>query len=170
MPPGTEEPDEGGIGDLPDVPRPFADEPKQVSGEGCGKIALFGCGALILLFGVGMVLFAMNLERVMVWIVGQLETQIERGLPADLPQEDRDRLARAFDDFEKAALSGEMSQASMAALQAQLMQAAEEVQQGLTREQVEELTVALERAAGTEGKKEGEPPPATGPPAADDGE
>jgi Na+-transporting methylmalonyl-CoA/oxaloacetate decarboxylase gamma subunit len=158
--------DHGGA-DLPDVPRPFAEEPRQLTGQGCGKAALLGCGALILLFGVGMVLLAMNLERVMVWIVGQLESQIERGLPEDLPEEERARLGRAFDDFERAALAGEMSQASMASLQARLMETAEDVPQGLTREQVRELTLALERAAGTE---EGEPPPANGPPASDDGE
>ena len=153
--------EEGTPVDLHEVPRPFAEEPKTVSGEGCGKLALLGCGGLILLFGIAMVLFALNVQDVMVWIMNRFEAQIEQSLPEDLPPEERERLHAAFDAFEDAVAEGRVDQASLTQLQGKIMEMSEDAGTGLTREQVRELTVALEEAAGVErdGPEEGIPPP-----------
>lgn len=166
--PPSQEGDTTPSSDLPDVPRPFAEEPKRVSGEGCGKIALLGCGGLILLFGIAMVLFAMNVQDVMIWVMNRFEAQIEQSLPEDLPAEERERLHAAFDAFEEAVAEGRVDQSSLTVLQGKIMEMSDDAGTGLTREQVRELTLSLEEAAGVE--REGRPEEGIPPPSEEDPE
>ena len=147
---------------LPDLPKPFATEPATpklpMQSGGCGKLALLGCGVLIVLFGVGLIVFLMKADDALLWIFGKLETEITRGLPEDLSAADRTRLDRAFSNFYKAVETGEADSASLQRLQGKLMELAADIDSGLSHEQVKDLTLVLERAAGTEVEDDTEAP------------
>jgi hypothetical protein len=134
---------------LPPLPRPFAPEPRRLQGrEGCGRGALIGCGVLVLLFGVAAIALSTRAAELSVWLLRKLEARITAELPADVRAVERDRLQRAFADLYAAVEGGDVEPAAMQELQRRLMTLAGEVERGLTREQVAELTAALERAAG----------------------
>lgn len=133
---------------LPPLPEPFAPAPRPVRSPGCGRGALIGCGVLIALFGVGAVLLASNANRIVVWVLQQMEAKVETKLPADLTASERQRFSAAFTDLYEAIGTGKVEPRSMQALQRELFAISSDVDRGLSREQVLRLTEAVEEAAG----------------------
>ncbi len=141
--------------DLPDLPEPFAAGPvspklPSAGGSGCTKVGLLGCGVLILLFGLGMMVLMFKANDLMSWVFGKLEAEIERGLPADLTPAERERLDQAFTAFYAALESGEIDPSALQRLQGKLMELSADIESGLTREQVNDLSRSLEGVAGLE--------------------
>lgn len=133
---------------LPPLPEPFAPAPRPLKSPGCGRGALIGCGILIALLGIGAVGLALNVNRMLVWILHRLEAQVEAKLPADLTAEERTRFQSAFAELYRTIQEGKVDPIAVQSLQRELMAMATDVDRGLTREQVLRLTEAAERAAG----------------------
>ncbi len=133
---------------LPPLPEPFAPAPRPLKSPGCGRGALIGCGVIILLLGIGAVGLALNVNRMLVWILQRLEAQVETKLPADLTAEERTRFKSAFADLYRTIQEGKVDPIAVQALQGELMAMATDVDRGLSREQVLRLTEAVEKAAG----------------------
>jgi hypothetical protein len=150
---------------LPPLPQPFAPSPRPLrSSAGCGRGALVGCGVLVALFGIGAVALSFRADAIMVWLFGEIEKRIEARLPADLTPAERERFDEAFAGLYRSLEMKRVRPAAMQELQGRLMEVAGRVDRGLTREQVLELTTAVERAAS--GVPAGEPATPTATPAA----
>jgi hypothetical protein len=142
---------------LPPLPEPFAPAPRPLRSPGCGRGALIGCGVLIALFGVAAVGLSMRFDRVLVWMYKQIETSIAARLPADITPAERDRFKAAFEDLYASIGAGKLDPVSLQDLQGELLGIVGGVDSGLTREQVQRLTEAVEKAAG-KGEKPGGAP------------
>ena len=149
---------------LPPLPEPFAPAPRPLKGPGCGRGALIGCGVLIALLGIGAVGLALNVDRMLVWILQRLEAQVETKLPPDLTAEERTRFQAAFADLYRTIQEGKVDPVAVQSLQRELFALSTDVDRGLSREQVLRLTEAVEKAAGRGPMPERPPPGAVGPP------
>lgn len=150
----------------PSAPQPFAPSPRPVGG-GCGKLALVGCGALLLLLGVGAVIVAMQGERVVHWLFGIMESSILEKAPADVTAAERERFQRAFDAAVTKATTGPGDPVLLQKLQTALVETS---QRPITRQAFVDLTQRLEGLAAPvrdeeETAPEGDDQPETGPPA-----
>jgi hypothetical protein len=150
---------------------PFNPAASQVprEGPGCSKPLLIGCGALLLLLGVGVVVFRVELPDIVRWWFRQLDATLVARLPADTTQAERQRLHAAFAAAGRAASTGQIDIGSMQRFQRKLM-ALTDPEVRLTHKDVQELTESLEalsRAPGAAAPRQpGAPaPPAPGPPA-----
>jgi hypothetical protein len=134
---------------LPPLPQPFAPAPRPLRspGAGCGRTGLIGCGVLVALFGVGAVALSLRAETVMIWLFRQIEARIEARMPSDLTAAERERFDEAFAALYRSLEMKRVEPAAMQSLQSELMAVAGRVERGLTREQVLDLTAAVERAA-----------------------
>jgi hypothetical protein len=135
-------------------PSPFgrpAETPRPAR-SGCGRAALIGCGALLVLLGICAVIFFMNAQRfagrMLSWSFGKLETQIFANMAPDVPQEERERLRTAFRDALAAASSGKGEPKNLQAIQGEVMQIAQRGKGQVSRADVRRLTEALEAVAG----------------------
>jgi len=137
-------PDSGGPGafDL----RPGAPDAK---GSGCSRNLLIGCGVLLVLLGIGTVLFVLNASKVATWLYTQLEKQVEAQLPEDLPEQDRQRLAGAFDKVRAAIQDGTVNPGKLQQAQGKMTEMVQDAE-AITAEDVRELAALLEAAAGVE--------------------
>ncbi|HEX2644000.1 MAG TPA: hypothetical protein VHU81_13485 [Thermoanaerobaculia bacterium] len=139
-------------GSVPPVPpaAPFnPTAPGTRPGPGCSKPALIGCGIVLVLIGIGAILFVVKAPQIVAWMFNRLGTDILTRMPADATQEERARLRTAFDDAADAVQSGKADQTQLQNLQAKMLQIAGKPQgQTLTRDEVRELTEALEALAG----------------------
>ena len=136
----------------PFAPRPAAPP----SRSGCSKPLVITCGVLVLLAGiaaiVGFYLLAKNVDKVLVWAGRELVKQ----MPPDVTPEEKERFEQAMAEFSAGLKEGRMDPARVQAVQAKLM-AASRKGNNLTREDVLELTEALEQAARSS------PPSSSGP-------
>ena len=133
---------------LPPLPQPFAPAPRPLrSSAGCGRTGLIGCGVLVALFGVGAVALSFRAEAVMIWLFRQIEARIEARMPSELTPAERERFDEAFAGLYRSLEMKRVEPAAMQSLQSELMTVAGRVERGLTRDQVLELTAAVERAA-----------------------
>ena len=157
---------------LPPLPEPFAPAPRPLRGPGCSRGALIGCGVLVVIFGTGAVGLALNVNRMLVWILQRLEAQVEAKLPADLTPAERTRFKTAFADLYRTVQEGKVDPADVQELQRELFTLSTDVDRGLSREQVLRLTEAVERASGRtpapqrDGGGGVRPPPTVPPPSA----
>jgi hypothetical protein len=130
----------------PFTPRPTPPGPP--SGRGCSKPTLIGCGALLVLLGIGAILFMVKAPAILRWWFGKLEAQVMGQLPPDLSAAERERLHDAFAAVDRGVASGKLDAAGLQQMQKKLVQLGSKPNRQLTREDVRELTVALERLAG----------------------
>ena len=144
---------------LPPLPEPFAPAPRPLKSPGCGRGALIGCGVLVAIVGIGAVGLALNVNRMLVWILQRLEAQVETKLPADLTAEERTRFKSAFADLYRTVQEGKVDPIAVQSLQRELFALSSDVDRGLTREQVLRLTEAVEKAAGRASPAGALPPP-----------
>jgi len=133
---------------LPALPEPFAPAPRPLRRPGCGRGALIGCGVLLVLFGIGAVTLALNANRMLAWVFQRLEAQVTEKMPPDVTPAERARFSAAFADLYRALEEGKVDPVAVQPLQRELFAVSTEIDRGLTREQVQRLTEAAERAAG----------------------
>lgn len=127
-------------------PLPFAPAPRRAA-DGCGKAALIGCGALLLLLGIGGVVLVLKAREFLRWGFERVRDQVVAGLPDDVPADERQRFARAFAAAVEQATFDGADPADLVALQDVLRELGGK-SGNLTREELRELTEHLERVAG----------------------
>jgi hypothetical protein len=133
---------------LPPLPEPFAAQPRPLTRPGCGRAALLGCGVLVVLVGVGAVLLALNANRISSWLLHKLETTIAGKLQPEVPPADRARFSAAFAELYRAIEEGKVDPVAVQTLQRELIALSSQIDSGLSREQLQRLTEAVESAAG----------------------
>ncbi len=126
-------------------PRPLGPRP---GGGGCSKPALLGCGAVLLLLGIAAVVFIVEAPHLLRWWFGKLQAQVLSQLPPDLPAADRERLLAAFKDVDHGIATGKLDAGGLQQMQQKLVQLSSKPNRQLTREDVLELTAALEHLVG----------------------
>jgi len=137
-----------------DVPSPFQPRPPQPIGPseksrgGCSRPLLLGCAALLVLLGIGAVVFVVKARDIVQWGFTRMETEVMARLPADLPAAERERLAGAFTAVRQGLENDQVDVASLQPVQAKILEIAGKPQGQVTREDVRELTERLERLAG----------------------
>lgn len=135
----------------PEVPQTFADDPRPVTAEGgCSRAALIGCGIMVALVGVVFVLVAFNVEAVLVRLLRLQQTALERSLPADLPAAEEERFQKAWSDLYRAIEEGDVDPEAIQHLQRHLMDTSTGPDRRLSREQVRQISEALEATAAGE--------------------
>ncbi|HEX2252974.1 MAG TPA: hypothetical protein VHQ65_06885 [Thermoanaerobaculia bacterium] len=123
----------------------------RAGGPGLGRVLLFGCAGLLVLLGIGAVVFVLKADDFLGWVFGSFQQSVEARLPPDLPASQRQRLDRAFDAAIEDILTGEADPAAMQRLQQELLEMTTTAEgETLTREQVAAVTLALEEVAGIE--------------------
>lgn len=114
---------------------------------GCSKPVLIGCGALLLLLGIGLIVMIYNAPKIVEWSFRAMEQDIMGRLGPDVTPEDRARLAAAFEDARAAMTTGKMELSKVQAFQDKMMEVAP-ANRKLSRRDVQELTSALEDLSG----------------------
>ena len=132
---------------------PFDREPFSPTGRGAkatggSRWALLGCGALILLMGIGSVVFLLKAKDLFSWMMDELETEIMQSLPADMTEAEKSELSAAFDAAVQAVQEDRASPEDLQRLQQLLREALRDDAGRLSREEVEELIEALDRVSG----------------------
>jgi len=151
--------------------RPFAAEPAAPPG-GCGKPLLIGCGLLAILLGIGAVVFVVKAKSLLAFALDKLQAEVVAKLPEDVTPAERERLDTAFTATLQRIRTGQIDPEALQRLQTRLVAAANSASQDkLSRDEVLELTKALEGFAAIELDQpdapagEGEPPEEGGEPA-----
>lgn len=139
---------------------PFNPSTVQVprDGPGCSKPLLIGCGVLLLLLVVGVVVIRIEAPAFVRWTFRLTETSLTPRLPPDTTPAERQRLHRAFENAGRALDSEQTDLASLQRVQREIM-ALSGSTAPLTHQQVRELTEALEALV----HKRGAPAPGAGP-------
>ena len=115
-------------------------------GPGCSKPLLIGCGAVLLLLGIGFVVLLSQGPAIGRWWFHTLESTLEPRLPADLTPAERQRLHRGFEAAGRAFASGQIDIGSLQPFQRKLL-ALSSPQVRITHQDVRELSEALEALA-----------------------
>jgi hypothetical protein len=127
-------------------------------GPGCSKPLLIGCGLLLLLLVVGVVVIRIEAPAFVRWTFRLTETSLTPRLPPDTTPAERQRLHQAFEAAGRALDSEQTDLASLQRVQREIM-ALSGSTAPLTHQQVRELTEALEALV----HKRGAPGAAPGP-------
>ena len=122
--------------------------------SGCSKPLLIGCGALLVLLGIGLVVMIANIPKVLQWTFRTMEQDIMSRLGPDVTPEDRAHLAAAFEDARKALATKQGDLTKVQAFQGKMMDVAPAGRK-LSRKDVQELTRSLEDLAGKKPPDEG---------------
>ncbi len=149
---------------------PFNPAAAQVprDGPGCSKPLLIGCGFLLLLLVVGVVVIRIEAPAIFRWTFRVAESSLTPRLPADTTPEERQRLHQAFEAAGRSIGTDQTDLANLQRVQREIM-ALSGSQAPLTHQQVRELTEALEAVAHKRGAPAPGAGPSPGPPAAPPG-
>lgn len=149
---------------------PFNPAAAQVprDGPGCSKPLLIGCGFLLLLLVVGVVVIRIEAPAIFRWTFRVAESSLTPRLPADTTPAERQRLHRAFEAAGRSIGTDQTDLANLQRVQREIM-ALSGSQAPLTHQQVRELTEALEAVAHKRGAPAPGAGPSPGPPAAPPG-
>ncbi|HVT15349.1 MAG TPA: hypothetical protein VHQ90_04080 [Thermoanaerobaculia bacterium] len=131
----------------PSVPSPFDPRPESRSGPGCSKPLLLGCGAVLVLLGIGAVVFVVEAPTLFRKILDSMAGSLEPRLPPDLTPQERQRLHAAFAAAGRAVENKKADLRKAQAFQRKLL-AVSDPQKPLTRQDVLDLIRALEDLAG----------------------
>ncbi len=136
-------------------PLPFGDSPKDggIPG-GCGKGAVIGCGVLLLLLGIGAVIFAFNAPKVLTWAWDAVHPEVERRLSEDLSAAERASFSPTYEEFKKAVLEGDMDPEVLTEVQTLMMKAIQQ-EQPLTAAESRRLIEAMGSIRLSEKEAEG---------------
>jgi hypothetical protein len=115
--------------------------------SGCSKPLLIGCGAVLLLLGIGLIVMIFNAPKIVQWSFRAMEQDIMGRLGPDVTPEDRARLATAFEDARSAMARNQMDITKVQAFQNKIMEVAP-ASRPLSQKDVQELTRSLEELAG----------------------
>lgn len=122
--------------------------------SGCSKPLLIGCGGLLLLLGIGLVLMIFNAPKIVQWSFRAMEQDIMSRLGPDVTPEDRAHLAAAFEDARQSMEKNQIDISKVQSFQSKIMEVAPAGRK-LTRKDVLELTQSLEDLAGKKAPAEG---------------
>ncbi len=145
----------------PAAPSPFSPRPiaPSAGGGGCSKPVFVGCGALLVLLGIGAVVFVVKAPALFHWWLGIVEKKVMEVVPPDVTPEERADLHQAFSDLGGVFQHGGQPDARyLQPFQTQLMEIISKPKGQVTRQQILDLTRTLERTAG----KRAPSPPAPG--------
>ena len=139
----------------PSTPRsPFNPPPPAAARTGGpGKPLVIGCLILLVLVGAGLIgglyYVGQHYDQIFAWSLTQIRNGVVTRLPPDLPAEERQRLDAAFAGAQSAAGSIRGNPAAAQKLQTAMLELAGEAdgKEPLTRKQVEEMTLTLEKIA-----------------------
>jgi len=132
---------------------------------GPGKPLVIGCLVLLVLAGIGLIgglyYAGQNYDKLFSWSLARIRDGVQERLPKDLPAEERQRLDAAFTAAQSAAAASRRDPTTASRLQTLMLDLAHEAQGTgtLTRKQVEEITITLEKI-GELGKGGPAPTPA----------
>lgn len=118
--------------------------PIRPGGAGVRKPLLIGCGALLLLLAVAMVVLVLNQGSLAGWVFEALHAELEAKLPEDLPPDLRARYEDAFELAAAAAREGSYDASDLQRVQRELTRVARSGASRMTVEEVERLTEILE--------------------------
>ncbi|MCY3968308.1 MAG: hypothetical protein OXG74_00100 [Acidobacteria bacterium] len=142
--------------DLPPLPEPFpepsATRPRdsESTRRGCLIAGFAGCGLLVLLLVIGMVVALTQADELLEFVLDFGRGRIMETLPEDTTSEERNRLDRAFDSVLERYRSRPATPADNRRLQMALTDALRRAERGLLdRDDVRRLTERLERIAAS---------------------
>lgn len=131
--------------------------PQRPPGRGCSKPLLIGCGAVLLLLGIGLILMIYNAPKIVQWSFRTMEQDLMGRLGPDVTPEDRTRLAAAFEDARRAMEKNQIDISKVQAFQNKVLEVAP-ASRKLSRKDVQELAQLLENLAGKKVAAEAPPP------------
>lgn len=149
-------------------PRPFGPAPTPPA-SGCGRPLLIGCAVLIVAVGGLLLLAAIKSDDLFAWLLSEVEERLTANLPADFTEDDRARLEAAFDAAISAVRSREIDADALQNLQQRLGTIAGKGAGNISRQDLLDLTTALEllgggsKASGATGAASGTSPVSPGP-------
>lgn len=152
-----------------DEPEPFAGQAAEAGGGGCGKPVWIGCGVLLVLIGVLVVVFMFKSKDLFRWSIERVESNIMDKLPESTTPAEKARLTAAFSGAINAVTEGKANPADIEELQAALVRAAQSAKSGLSHQDLQDLTIALEKVAGIAPPTKNAPSPEKQKPAAPKG-
>ena len=159
MSPAQPPADPTAAGDVPPLPEPWrADRPQPADPaprrKGCALPVVLGCGCLTVLGGIGLVLMVSNARGLIEWQLRPLRRAVESGLPREIDEAERGRIAAAFEELPDALTSGRLEPGRVWRFQRQLAEAAAAAQAGtLDRAQAMALLAALEQLVAEAGER-----------------
>ncbi|HLE82734.1 MAG TPA: hypothetical protein VJG13_00220 [Thermoanaerobaculia bacterium] len=122
--------------------RPGGQAPISPGRPGVRKPLLLGCGALLALLGVTMVLFVVYQDAIATWMFEAMHAELESKLPEDLPPDVRARYQDAFELAVASAREGDYDATDLQRVQREFTRLAGESRMSV--EEVERLTGILE--------------------------
>jgi hypothetical protein len=135
------------------------------TGPGCSKPLLIGCGVLLLVLGIGAVVFLVRMPSIVQWWFQKLEGVLEAHLPTDVTAPEKARYHAAFVSARRSLASGRVDASRMQPFQSRLLSISGS-EKAMTHQQLYDLTVSLEQLAGQHPQAPPvppSPPPASGP-------
>jgi hypothetical protein len=115
--------------------------------SGCSKPLLIGCGALLVLLGIGLVVMILNAPKIVQWSFRAMEQDIMSRLGPDVTPEDRAHLAAAFEDARRSMEKNQIDISKVQSFQSKIMDVAPAGRK-LSRKDVQDLAKSLEDLAG----------------------
>jgi len=140
--------------------QPFQPEGATPLRGGCAKAALFGCGGMLLLLLVAVVLFLLKADEITAWGLGLMEKQVIARLPAETTDEEVRRIRSGFEAVTRAVQEGTVDPNALQQLQPVILRFADP-NRSPQPEDVARLIEVLEAAARIESDESGsgtEPP------------
>ena len=128
----------------PEVMVPFDPQPADLSG--CGKPAVIGCLAILVLLAIGLVFFLANVRDMLDWALVQYERAVVTNISEEVTVEERLRLERAFESARAAVRENRMEPSALQRLQ-RFMSSPPRPDQPVGPEKVRELSEVLESLA-----------------------
>lgn len=128
----------------PETSEPF--EPKAADLGGCGKPAVFGCLAVLVLVAVALLIFMLKVRGMLEWALTKYEDAIVVNLSEEVTADDRQRLVAAFDGARAAIRENRIDPHALQELQ-RFMASPPDTRDSIGPETVRELTDVLEAIA-----------------------
>lgn len=127
-----------------EVKTPFEPQPSDLSG--CGKPAVIGCLALLVIVAIGLVVFVVKARNMLDWALVKYEEVVVENLAPEVTQPERERLQSAFESARNAIRQNRMDPSALQSLQ-RFMSSPPRADQKIGSDAVRELTEALEAVA-----------------------
>ena len=135
--------------EMPESRAPFSPQPADLGG--CGKPAVIGCLAVLVVLAVGLVVFVIKARDMLDWALLRYQEAIAANLSEEVTEEERRRLERAFEGARSAIRDNRMDPSALQKLQ-RFMSSPPQSDQRIGPETVRELTEVLESIARARSK------------------
>jgi hypothetical protein len=114
---------------------------------GCARAALFGCGGLLVVVLIGVVLLVLNVEKLTAWSFDVFERQVMARLPSDVADEDVRRIRAGFAEVRRSIEDGTVDPVALNQLPPVILRFSDPNRRPKPAD-VERLIELLEQAAG----------------------